>query len=44
MTDPACTCGHSIEEHAKAPNGSRAECTAEGCGCIAYEAEEMTDE
>lgn len=40
----ACMCGHSVEEHAptKKYPGSSA-CQAEGCDCIAYEANEDED-
>ena len=46
MSEPkACVCGHSEEEHGHDPKypGSSA-CQAEGCDCIAYEAEEPEDD
>jgi hypothetical protein len=38
MSDYACECGHSKEEHGNDPKypGSTA-CTEEDCQCIAYE-------
>lgn len=40
MSDHACTCGHSKEEHGHDPDclGSSA-CTGDDCDCIAYEAD-----
>jgi hypothetical protein len=35
----SCTCGHAPEEHGRDPRfPSSTSCTADGCGCIAYEA------
>jgi len=45
MGDEPCMCGHAPEEHGGDPKhpGSTA-CTAEGCPCICYEADEVDEE